>query len=239
VPIVRDAVALVLIALRVIAALMAVAFSAGIVGGAWYGSPLVDLAILVQVAAMIWISVAQLDRSDSLWIRATWTVGSMLLCAVTFLVLRVDLNESDSQHAVLRLILLLLYLAIMVVSHFYYRHSNGGGVLPRATVVAEGSVRNRTPATPLRFKMAKLALITLATLFTVNVLLTIYLDLSYHDTRPTAPDSLLGRTVAYRVHGRVVYLTIKEANQLEYLHWGGLGFFFGMAIVLFIEQETK
>jgi hypothetical protein len=90
-----------------------------------------------------------------------------------------------------------------------------------------GALAMRTPRmTPLRYKIGKVALITLAILFTACLVSRIYLDMSYHDTRPTAPDSFLGRTVPYNVHGRVVYLTMEESNQLEYLHWGNLWVFF-------------
>jgi hypothetical protein len=88
-------------------------------------------------------------------------------------------------------------------------------------------------------KVKKVVVIVLASIFMLDILITVYLNVSYMHSRPTAPDAALGRTVAHNVHGTVVYLTEDEVSRLGYLHWGALGSFIGVAIAFIFRSKGR
>jgi hypothetical protein len=88
-------------------------------------------------------------------------------------------------------------------------------------------------------KLEKVAVLVLAALFVLDVAITVYLNLSYMYSRPTLPDAALGRIVPHNVHGAVVYVTQKEADQLRYLRWAAFGSFAGVAIAVALSERSK
>lgn len=77
----------------------------------------------------------------------------------------------------------------------------------------------------MTLRIRKIFLVFFGALFSIDVLVLVYLNVSYKATLPRVPSVSVGRTIPHNVHGTVVYLTEEESKRLEYLRWLGFGSF--------------
>jgi hypothetical protein len=79
--------------------------------------------------------------------------------------------------------------------------------------------------------------ILMLSIFSICILLNIYLNFHYICTRPPTPQPEIGRIYPLNVHGWIVYLTRNEEFQLNFLFFAGAILFIMAAIITNIRGD--